>query len=38
VEDAAFGNNTSIGCHMANYSYFHKSAAVWDAAKRTITA
>jgi predicted dehydrogenase len=38
VEDAAFGNNASIGCHMANYSYFHKSAAVWNAAGKTITA
>ena len=37
VEDAVFGNNTSIGCHMANYSYFHKSAAVWDPTRRTIT-
>jgi predicted dehydrogenase len=38
VEDAVFGNNTSIACHMANYSYFHKSAAVWDASRRRITA
>ena len=38
VEDATFGNNTSIGCHMANYSYFNKTAAVWNAAGRTITA
>ncbi|HZT69650.1 MAG TPA: Gfo/Idh/MocA family oxidoreductase [Terriglobia bacterium] len=38
VEDAVFGNNTSIGCHMANYSYFNRTAAVWNAAKRTITA
>lgn len=37
VEDAVFGNNTSIGCHMANYSYFHKSAAVWDASNKRIT-
>ncbi len=38
VEDAVVGNNTSIGCHMANYSYFHKTAAVWDAASRRIVA
>jgi predicted dehydrogenase len=38
VEDAEFGNNTSLGCHMANYSYFHKSVAVWDASARKITA
>jgi predicted dehydrogenase len=37
VEDAVFGNNTSIGCHMANYSYFHKTAAIWDANARKIT-
>ncbi len=37
VEDAVFGNHTAIGCHMANYSYFHKAAAVWNAARRTIT-
>jgi hypothetical protein len=38
VEDAVFGNNTSIGCHMANYSYFHKTAATWDASSRSIKA
>jgi hypothetical protein len=37
VEDAVFGNNTSIACHMANYSHFHNSAAVWDASRRRIT-
>ena len=37
VEDAVFGNNTSIACHMANHSYFHNSAAVWDAARNRIT-
>jgi hypothetical protein len=36
VEDANFGNNTAIACHMANYSYFHKSIAVWDAQARRI--
>src|SRR5215469_1782115 len=38
VEDAVFGNNTSIACHMANYSYFHNSAAAWDAGRGRITA
>ncbi|MEJ2009247.1 MAG: Gfo/Idh/MocA family oxidoreductase [Acidobacteriota bacterium] len=38
VEDAVFGNNTSIGCHMANYSYFHKTTAVWNASGNRITA
>jgi predicted dehydrogenase len=36
VEDATFGNNTSIACHMANQSYFKNTAAVWDAAAKTI--
>jgi predicted dehydrogenase len=38
VEDATFGNNASIGCHMANYSYFHKTAATWDATGKRITS
>lgn len=36
VEDPDFGNNTAIGCHLANYSYFQKAEAVWDAGARTI--
>jgi hypothetical protein len=36
VEDATFGNNTAMACHMANYSYFQKSLAVWDAGAKTI--
>jgi len=36
VEDPVFGNNTAIGCHLANYSYFHKAVAVWDAGARAI--
>jgi len=38
IEDATFGNNTSIACHMANVSYFKKGVAVWDAATRSIKA
>ena len=30
VENEVFGNYTSIGCHLANYSYFNKCVAVWD--------
>ncbi|HUI43396.1 MAG TPA: gfo/Idh/MocA family oxidoreductase, partial [Terriglobia bacterium] len=37
VEDAVFGNGTAIGCHMANYAYFQKTAALWDAGKKRIT-
>ncbi len=36
VEDATFGNNTAIACHMANHSYFRKTVAVWDAAAKKI--
>ena len=36
VEDATFGNNTSIACHMANYSYFKKTVAMWDSSAREI--
>jgi predicted dehydrogenase len=36
VEDAVFGNNTAIACHMANYSYFQKRLAVWDDDARRI--
>jgi predicted dehydrogenase len=36
VEDEIFGNNASIACHMANYSYFHRTVATWDPAARTI--
>jgi len=36
VEDEVFGNNAAIGCHLANYSYFHRTVAQWDAATKTI--
>jgi predicted dehydrogenase len=36
VEDATFGNNTAIACHMANQSHFKKSVAVWDEAGKQI--
>jgi hypothetical protein len=36
VEDASFGNNTALACHMANYSYFKKTVATWDAAGKAI--
>jgi predicted dehydrogenase len=38
VEDAVFGNATSIACHMANYSYFQRSAAVWHEGTGRMTA
>ncbi|HWY23102.1 MAG TPA: Gfo/Idh/MocA family oxidoreductase [Candidatus Acidoferrum sp.] len=36
TENEIFGNNAAIGCHLSNFAYFNKSAAVWDAAARKI--
>jgi hypothetical protein len=36
VEDEVFGHHAAIGCHMANYSYFHRTVARWDEATKTI--
>ncbi|HEY1903464.1 MAG TPA: Gfo/Idh/MocA family oxidoreductase [Terracidiphilus sp.] len=36
IENEVFGHNAAIGCHMANYSYFHRTVAQWDAATQTI--
>ncbi len=36
VEDAEFGNNAAIACHMANFSYFNKSTGVWNAEAKKI--
>jgi predicted dehydrogenase len=36
VEDAVFGNNAALACHMANYSYFNKTIARWDAGGEKI--
>jgi hypothetical protein len=37
TEDAVFGNNAALACHMANESYFRGCVAVtWDAASSTI--
>ncbi|HEV2176910.1 MAG TPA: Gfo/Idh/MocA family oxidoreductase [Terriglobia bacterium] len=38
VEDGTFGNHAAIACHMANFSYFQKSVAVWDEAAKRIKA
>jgi hypothetical protein len=35
-EDAVFGHNAALACHMANQSYFRKSPVVWDAAAGEI--
>ena len=36
VEDAVFGHNAALACHMANESYFRKSDVYWDAASKSI--
>ncbi len=36
VENEVFGNHAAIGCHLANYAYFNKTIAVWDAGARKI--
>ena len=36
VENEEFGNNAALGCHLANYSYFKETQAVWDAAGKKI--
>jgi hypothetical protein len=36
VENEVFGNNAAIGCHLANYAYFNKTIANWDATARKI--
>src|SRR5215831_13317635 len=36
VENEEFGNNAALGCHLANYSYLNRTAAVWDADAKQI--
>ena len=36
VENEVFGNHTAIGCHLANYAYFKKTIATWDAEAKAI--
>jgi predicted dehydrogenase len=36
VEDAVFGHHAALACHMANESYFRKSAVNWDAESKSI--
>jgi predicted dehydrogenase len=36
VQDAVFGHNAALGCHLANESYFRKTPVYWDAASATI--
>lgn len=36
VEDAVFGHHAALACHMANESYFRRSAVYWDESSNTI--
>jgi predicted dehydrogenase len=36
VEDAVFGHHAALACHLANESYFRRSAVYWDEASKTI--
>jgi predicted dehydrogenase len=36
AEDAVFGHNAALACHMANESYFRRAAVTWDAASGQI--
>jgi predicted dehydrogenase len=36
VEDALFGHNAALACHMANESYSRKGAVTWDDASKRI--
>jgi predicted dehydrogenase len=36
TEDAVFGNNAALACHMANESYFRKTAVTLDVASKSI--
>ena len=36
TENEVFGHNAAIACHMSNYSYFSKTAAIWDASANKI--
>jgi predicted dehydrogenase len=36
VEDVVFGHHAALACHMANESYFRKTAVSWDEASGTI--
>jgi predicted dehydrogenase len=36
VENAVFGHNAALACHMANESYFRNSAVYWDERSKAI--
>jgi hypothetical protein len=36
TEDATFGHNAALACHMANESFFRKAIVTWDDTAKTI--
>jgi predicted dehydrogenase len=36
LQDAVFGHNAALGCHMANESYFRKKPVYWDSTSQSI--
>jgi predicted dehydrogenase len=36
TEDAVFGHHAALACHLANESYFRKSAVTWDEGSKSI--
>jgi predicted dehydrogenase len=38
VEDAVFGHHAALACHLANASYFRRTAVMWDEGSKTIKA
>jgi predicted dehydrogenase len=38
LQDAVFGHNAALGCHMANESYYRKVPVHWDPVSQTISS
>ncbi|MBV9180683.1 MAG: Gfo/Idh/MocA family oxidoreductase [Acidobacteria bacterium] len=38
VENASFGHNAALACHLANESYFRKTAVYWDERANSISS
>jgi hypothetical protein len=36
TEDAVFGHNAALACHLSNESYFRKGVTTWDASAGEI--
>ena len=38
LQDALFGHNAALGCHMANESYYRRTPVHWDPVSQTISS